>query len=80
MVTAIGKELRFMRLDLGELLKDMADKLHITPSYLSSIENGKFNPTRKWFDNLCKVYNLSSEQRQKLENAYYKTLRGDNNS
>ena len=34
MITLLGKELRILRLNRGEFLKDMADKLHITPAYL----------------------------------------------
>lgn len=74
MVTALGKELRRMRIDLGELLKDMAENLNITPSYLSSIENGKKKPTHEWLENLFKVYDLPLSKRQELERAYFETI------
>ena len=74
MITALGKELRRMRIDSGELLKDMADKLNITPSYLSSIENGKRKPTRDFIDKVIVVYNLTTSQKKKLENAYFETI------
>lgn len=74
MITALGKKLRLMRIDLGELLKDMADKLNITPSYLSSIENGKRKPTRDFIDKVIITYNLTSSQKRELENAYFETI------
>ena len=41
MLTALGKFLRKLRIDNGEILKDMADKLGVTASFLSAVENGK---------------------------------------
>lgn len=41
MITPIGKFLRKLRIDTGEILKDMAEKLHVSPSFLSAVENGK---------------------------------------
>ena len=41
MITRFGKELRKIRIDHGEILKDMAEKLQVTPSFLSSVEVGK---------------------------------------
>jgi len=41
MITEFGRILRNIRMDCNELLKDMADKLNITSSYLSAIEHGK---------------------------------------
>lgn len=74
MITALGKELRRMRIDSGELLKDMADKLKITPSYLSSIENGKRKPTRDFIDKVVIMYNLTNPQKKILEIAYFETI------
>ena len=41
MLTSIGRFLRKLRIDQGEILKDMAEKLGVTVSFLSSVENGK---------------------------------------
>ena len=41
MLTMLGKFLRKLRIDRNELLKDMAGKLDVTVSFLSSVENGK---------------------------------------
>lgn len=48
MLTALGKELRILRISRGELLKDMACKLSITPAYLSSIEMVKEFRQKIW--------------------------------
>ena len=69
MITMIGKTLRGIRLERDEYLKDMADKLGVSSSYLSAIENGKRRMTSKLLENIKKIYNLSSEQTQKLERA-----------
>ena len=41
MLTGFGKELRKLRIMAGELIRDMADKLEVTASYLSAVETGK---------------------------------------
>ena len=41
MITAFGKFLRILRMDNGEILKTMAEKLEVTSSFLSAVENGK---------------------------------------
>ena len=40
------------RIQHGELLKDMADKLDVAPAYLSAIENGKRVPNKKLLNNI----------------------------
>lgn len=40
MLSKFGKELRKMRIDGNELLRDMAEKLDMTAAYLSAIETG----------------------------------------
>ena len=41
MITSLGRFLRKLRIDQGEILKDMADKLGVSVSFLSAVENGK---------------------------------------
>ena len=45
MITELGKHLRKIRIDHGEILKNMADKLGVTSSFLSAVEIGKRNMT-----------------------------------
>ena len=37
MLTKFGKELRKIRIEHDEILKDMADKLNVTAAYLSAV-------------------------------------------
>ena len=41
MITSLGNFLRKLRFEKGEVLKDMAEKLGVTVSFLSAVENGK---------------------------------------
>lgn len=74
MLTPFGKTLRVFRLNRGELLKDMAERLEITPAYLSSVENGKKEPTPELMAKLYKAYDLNQEQKEEIEEARAKTI------
>ena len=56
MLTQFGKELRHIRLDRDEKLKDMAEKLGVTVSYLSAVENGKRNIPDNWIEMIASEY------------------------
>lgn len=73
MLTELGKRLRVIRLEQNELLKDMADKLDITSAYLSSIENGKRVPTRKFINSVIDVYGLTDKDAEDILDAYFLT-------
>lgn len=73
MLTTLGKHLRMMRIQRGELLKDMALKLTIAPTYLSSIETGKRTPSLKFISNIIDIYNLDSQESDELYSAYFDT-------
>lgn len=75
MLTELGKFLRVLRMNRGELLKDMADKLVIAPSYLSSIENGKRTPTKALIQKIEREYFLTSEEMNNLLSAYEQTIK-----
>lgn len=66
MLTEFGKSIRKIRLDKGILLKEMAESLGITPSYLSSIEHGKRKVPKGLIESLVKNFNLSREQEDEL--------------
>jgi transcriptional regulator with XRE-family HTH domain len=55
-----------------ETMTDMAKRLNISVSYLSSIENEKRNMTDEMYDLICRLYRLNREQRNELE--YLKNL------
>lgn len=64
--TYFGKYLRKLRIDTGELLKDMATRLGITPSYLSAIEIGKRNIPKDMPNAIIMSYNLNDYQAREL--------------
>lgn len=66
MITSFGKELRKIRIDKGEILKNMADKLQITSSYLSAIECGKRKIPSDFIDKLVHLYGLTEVEKEKL--------------
>lgn len=69
MLTPFGKALRNLRMDKGMLLKDMAESLDVTPSYLSSIENGKRNIPEDWPRKIGSLYGLSPDEIEGLKAA-----------
>jgi len=69
MLTSFGKFVRKLRMDNGELLKDMADKLKVTSSYLSAVENGKRNVPQDWIKKINDLYELSLEEYKELKTA-----------
>ena len=56
-----GKFTRKLRIDRGELLKDMSCKLKVSPAY---------NIPQDWIDILSKAYLLTTKQINELKQAY----------
>lgn len=56
MITTLGKELRKLRLDLGITMNDMANRIGVSPSLLSSAETGKKTATPALIDKLAVNY------------------------
>lgn len=52
------KELRKIRIDNDETMKDMAERLGVTSAYLSTIENGKKDVPEKWVQKVASVYGI----------------------
>lgn len=74
MLTSLGKYLRTLRIQQGELLKDMAEKLDVAAAYLSSIENGKREANKKFIDKIISAYRMTYEEEEKLFEAFQRTL------
>ncbi len=68
-ITDFGRELRKIRIDAGEVLKDMAEKLGYTSSYLSAIEVGKRAVPETFLSKLKECYGLSESIMETLKNA-----------
>ena len=69
MLTEFGQYLRKLRIDCGDYLKDMADKLGVTSSYLSAVETGKRNIPDGWVKKIIQFYNLDVIDQDGLKNA-----------
>lgn len=74
MINEFGKLLRKIRIDNGEILKDMADKLEMTSSYLSAIECGKRNIPNNLIPKLQELYNLDENMVLELQEAKEKSI------
>lgn len=74
MLNEFGIFTRKLRIETGQRLKDMADELGISSSYLSATEIGKRPIPVKWLDILKTKYNLSHKQYLELERAYENSL------
>lgn len=71
MLTKFGKELRKIRLDRDELLRDMADKLDVTVAYLSAVENGKRKIPDEWIQKISIIYSLTDKEIENLQRLAY---------
>ena len=75
MATLIGQKLRIIRLERGEVLKDMADKLNISSAYLSAMENGKREFNKTLIEQIGELYSLSVDRLDDLYDSYYTSIR-----
>ena len=69
MLTPLGRELRRLRLDRNWLLKDMADGIGVSPSFLSSVETGRKSPPNDFLARIRKWGKLTPEEVQRLATA-----------
>lgn len=69
MLTSVGKYLRKLRIDNGEILRDMAQNLGVSSAFLSAVENGKKRMPESWAEKLKNIYSLTTEQVSELEEA-----------
>ncbi len=75
MLTDFGRYLRKLRIDCGELIKDMAAKLEVTASYLSAVETGKRNIPAGWVQQIADLYGLDEAQHAALGKAAVNSAR-----
>ena len=69
MITSVGKFLRKLRIDNGEILRDMAKKLEVSSAFLSAVENGRKKMPDTWPEKLKRLYLLDVQQMEKLKDA-----------
>jgi len=70
MLTDFGKELRKMRIDKGERILDMANKLGVTPAFISNIEHGRKEPPSGFDTKIVKAYKLTENCAKKILEEY----------
>lgn len=68
-ITALGKELRKLRLEKGEVMKDMANAIKVSSAYLSAVERGKKAPSEKMISGIKAQYQLSCSEIKSLHEA-----------
>lgn len=73
MLTSIGRFLRKLRIDNGEILKDMAEALGVSSAFLSAVENGKKKMPDGWIEKLEAIYSFTAEQLEELQEAVIDT-------
>ncbi len=73
MTSEIGGFLRQLRLEKGDILKDMAEKLNVSSAFLSAVENGKKKAPADWKDRISEIYNLNEDEKQQMINALEKS-------
>jgi transcriptional regulator with XRE-family HTH domain len=60
-LTDFGKEVRKIRIDRNQLLKDMAAELEISSAFLSALETGRKQVPPGFVDRLALAYDLDEE-------------------
>lgn len=69
-MTPFGLFMRKLRLDQGLLLKDMADAMGVSSSFLSALEHGKKGaPNSEFVSTLESKFKLNPAQREELRRA-----------
>lgn len=65
-LTSFGQFTRKLRVDHNEYLKDMAERLSVTSTYLSAVEHGRRNAPVEWSERITDVYQLTTSQTEAL--------------
>jgi transcriptional regulator with XRE-family HTH domain len=68
-MTEFGKFLRILRIQRNENAQAMAKRLDMSPSYLSTIENGKRNIPTSLEEDIIRLYALSELEQKELRGA-----------
>ena len=68
-MTEFGKFLRILRIQRNENAQAMAKRLDMSPSYLSTIENGKRNIPASLEEDIIRLYALSELEQKELRGA-----------
>lgn len=69
MATELGKILKKERIDRGWTLNDMANKLGISPAYLSHIEMGRRRAPAEILETICTLFSYHDLKARRLKQA-----------
>lgn len=69
MLTKFGKLVRKYRIDVHMKLGEMASLVGVSPAFLSSVENGKKNPSADLVNKIAGVLNLNGTETEELHLA-----------
>lgn len=71
----LGMFLKKLRIEHGEVLFDMAQRLHVTSAFLSAVENDRRSAPLAWIDTITNEYDLSEPRRQELSAAIGESIK-----
>lgn len=77
MVSKFGKFCRKLRVDNGELLYNMAQKLGVSSAFLSKVENSKKKPPMQWRQIIIDSYSLQGERLEEFEECFYEAVNSE---
>ncbi len=77
MITKFGVFCRKLRIENGELLYDMAQKLGVSSAFLSKVENGKKKPPVHWKQDIISNYNLFDCRLEEFEECFFEAINMD---
>ena len=77
MATKLGIFCRKLRIEEGELLYDMAQKLGVSSAFLSKVENGKKKPPVQWKQRIINEYKLSGGKLNEFEESFFEAVNAD---
>lgn len=77
MANKLGIFCRKLRLERGELLYDMAQKLGVSSAFLSKVENGKKKPPLQWRQVIISEYNLDGNRLEEFEDCFFEAINSD---
>jgi transcriptional regulator with XRE-family HTH domain len=69
MLTEFGKAVRKIRIEREEYLGNMAEKLGVSPAFLSAVENGRRKVPHDWYNRIAGIYSINDIERRQLETA-----------
>ena len=67
--------LKKLRLENNEVLYDMANRVGVSSSFLSAVENGRKAPPVSWIESISDLYRLTPDQRTDLESIINDSIR-----